>query len=367
MEEIKEKYLQFYHTEMDYTKVLKEKYHKYKNICIFGAGNLGRAMAAEFEANNIRVDFFCDNDEKKWGEKIENLICISPLELEKIKEETIVIICTRYYKEIKKELEGKRIPNIDRVYTNKFMIWKWLRENPVENVLDNIRKVMDICCDNGSKDILKRILLEWINCDSGNLDSVCTYDQYFCPDIIRLAEKEVFIDGGAYTGDTLEEFLKFSNSRFERAILYELSEKNFKNLKSYVEKLETEVRKKIVCRNAGISDKNEVIYYSERDEGTNEKIKGDTEGRIIRLDDEWDNENITYIKMDVEGSEMAALRGAEKIIKAKKPKLAICLYHKPADLWEIPLYIKSLVPEYKIYIRHHTDLLNETVCYAMVD
>ena len=70
--------------------------------------------------------------------------------------------------------------------------------------------------------------------------------------------------------------------------------------------------------------------------------------------------------MDIEGSEMAALRGAKDTITKNKPKLAICLYHKPQDIWEIPIYIKKILPECKIYIRHHTDLLNETVCYAII-
>ena len=69
--------------------------------------------------------------------------------------------------------------------------------------------------------------------------------------------------------------------------------------------------------------------------------------------------------MDIEGSELAALRGARQCILENKPKLAVCLYHKPQDMWEIPLMIKEMLPEYKIYIRHHTDLLNETVCYAV--
>lgn len=71
--------------------------------------------------------------------------------------------------------------------------------------------------------------------------------------------------------------------------------------------------------------------------------------------------------MDIEGSELKALFGAEEIIKLQKPKLAICVYHKPEHLWEIPLYIKKILPEYKLFFRHHTSLEYETVCYATIN
>lgn len=62
---------------------------------------------------------------------------------------------------------------------------------------------------------------------------------------------------------------------------------------------------------------------------------------------------------------LSALAGAETIIRMQKPKLAICIYHSPGDMLNIPLYIKKLVPEYSIYIRHYTDMMLETVCYAV--
>ena len=77
-------------------------------------------------------------------------------------------------------------------------------------------------------------------------------------------------------------------------------------------------------------------------------------------------DKITMIKMDIEGSELEALKGAKKTIQRDKPKLAICIYHKPEDMADIPLYIKELVPEYKLYIRHHSNFATETVLYAVM-
>ena len=69
--------------------------------------------------------------------------------------------------------------------------------------------------------------------------------------------------------------------------------------------------------------------------------------------------------MDIEGAEMEALKGAESIIKSQKPKLAICVYHKEQDMTEIPIFIKKLVPEYKLFMRHYSNDAGETVLYAV--
>ncbi len=71
---------------------------------------------------------------------------------------------------------------------------------------------------------------------------------------------------------------------------------------------------------------------------------GDISIEVRRLDDILGNRPVTFIKMDIEGSELAALRGAERIIRQQRPKLAICVYHKPEDMWEIPNFILNCRP-----------------------
>lgn len=93
--------------------------------------------------------------------------------------------------------------------------------------------------------------------------------------------------------------------------------------------------------------------------------KGDIEVDVIKLDDFFKtHESPTFIKMDIEGAELAALRGCAETIRKHKPKLAICVYHKPEDIFEIPEYILSLNPDYKMWLRHYTNLVNETVLYC---
>lgn len=76
-------------------------------------------------------------------------------------------------------------------------------------------------------------------------------------------------------------------------------------------------------------------------------------------------DKVTYIKMDIEGAEGAAIDGAKKIIMEDHPKLGVCIYHKEEDLWELPYKIMKEFPDYKVYIRHHSNTTIETVCYAI--
>ena len=106
-------------------------------------------------------------------------------------------------------------------------------------------------------------------------------------------------------------------------------------------------------------DGNEVLSGKIGDDDANSKIHTIDIDSVI-------NGKVTFIKMDIEGAELNALKGAEKTIIRNKPKLAICIYHKPEDMWQIPRYIDSLVPEYKFYIRHFGMRYAGTILYCSV-
>ena len=82
--------------------------------------------------------------------------------------------------------------------------------------------------------------------------------------------------------------------------------------------------------------------------------------------DEEVKEPVSYMKMDIEGSELRALHGAERQIRENHPKLAVCVYHKNEDILDIWNYLRELVPEYRFYLRHHTVVGTETVLYAVL-
>lgn len=118
--------------------------------------------------------------------------------------------------------------------------------------------------------------------------------------------------------------------------------------------------------NAGLWSKNDTLKFT-GDENSASTLadNGTINVNVVSLDEILNGQRVTFIKMDVEGAELEALKGAKESILQYRPRLAICIYHKPEDILEIPLYLQSLVPDYKFYIRHYSDYTIETVLYAI--
>lgn len=166
--------------------------------------------------------------------------------------------------------------------------------------------------------------------------------------ILRLNNKETFLDLGAYRGDTVEEFLYYAKGEYESIIALEPDRRSYKKLSAYAENLNN-----ITTVQKAVSDKDSVaLFNAAAGRQSSFSEKGD-EIETVTVDTLVSNKNITYLKMDVEGAEYEALCGAEKTLKSQKPKLNIALYHRSEDIFLLPLKIASINPEYRFYIRRH--------------
>lgn len=194
------------------------------------------------------------------------------------------------------------------------------------------------------------------------LKDIIVQPQYFQKDIFDLGKDEVFIDGGAYVGDTIQDFIKIGGGQYKAIYAWEPDTDNLKQMKKRLHQY-----KNINIVPCGLWDQKDELGFTQGENAT-AKISSEATNKIKvdSIDNVCADEQVTLIKMDIEGSEQKALRGAVSVIKRDKPKLAICIYHSPEDLYEIPFWIKSVVPEYKLYIRHHSDTGAETVVYATV-
>lgn len=187
--------------------------------------------------------------------------------------------------------------------------------------------------------------------------------QYFDKDVIRLSDKEVLIDCGGYIGDTVNEFVKATSGCYDKIYSFEMDKSNYERLVD-----NCQMYKDCVCVNKGVGQESKEIR-AKLGNGAASHLsdEGSLSVKVVALDEELGlEEKITFIKMDVEGAELDALRGAEGIIKKYHPKLAICLYHKFSDLYLIPQYIKQIVPQYKLYFRNYHNSASECVLYAIM-
>lgn len=195
----------------------------------------------------------------------------------------------------------------------------------------------------------RRVYLDIINFKiSGKIDyllnSFCDKGEIYS-DILKLGESENIIDLGAYDGDTIAEFLSATGGNYGYITALEPDEKNFKKLLKNTEELDN-----ISCLNMGAWDKKETLIFAKK-AGRNSKLSGEGTGvEVIDIDSL--EIAATFIKMDIEGSELKALCGLEKTIKIHSPKLYICAYHRNEDLFALPLKVWEYNGDYNIYFRH---------------
>lgn len=182
-------------------------------------------------------------------------------------------------------------------------------------------------------------------------------DRQYFEDFLGLERaNEVFVDIGAYDGYTSEEFIKRSPS-YRKVFLFEPEAGNMRKaeerLKSYAN---------IHYFQTGLSDRKEILRFDISGSSSKISENGSVQIPVDRLDDLVDEE-VTFIKMDIEGAEREAIEGAKSLIRRYHPKLAISVYHRKDDFWKIPEQILEIRDDYRIYLRHYTEGISETIMF----
>jgi FkbM family methyltransferase len=185
-----------------------------------------------------------------------------------------------------------------------------------------------------------------------------TLPQYFVPCMTFLSD-EIVADCGFYTGDTAEDYIKYVGDYR----LYYGFEPSDENLSKVPHNIAADPRIEII--KAGVHSYNTALRFSERADATSLAEYGGESLPVVSLDAFFQGkEPPTFIKMDIEGSEISALLGAKCLIREHKPKLAICIYHKPEDIIEIPKLIRELNPDYEMKLYCHTNIGADIVVYC---
>ena len=231
-------------------------------------------------------------------------------------------------------------------YTEMYEKAKSLKEH-----IDDYVWLYDKLNDYSSKKLLFAILNNWYCYDFKNLSDCMnkTFLHYFDLDIIPTFTNKVFVDVGAYVGDSTKDFID-TYKNYKNIYCYEMTSETMATLKNNLCKYEN-----IVYLNKAVSSSNGVGYFTDEliDASTNKLVNnGNVETEIVSLDNDI-TEKVDMIKMDIEGEEYNALVGCKNHIINDKPILLISVYHNNEDLWKLPKLINEFNSEYNFYLRNY--------------
>jgi FkbM family methyltransferase len=229
---------------------------------------------------------------------------------------------------------------------------------------DRINAVCEKFHDDESRIIYRQMIDFRCKSNIDNFPANVDRRAYFYNNFFIYEKHEVFIDCGAFIGDSIRNFkkaLKRYNGNYKQIVAFEPDPENFKNIKR---------ENKLHLFNAGVYDREVSISFEKRERGGSRISHDENDIELIQIpcliiDNIDECSEMTFLKMDIEGAEMKALIGAEKTILKRRPKLAICIYHSNEEMIDIPEYLMNLLPKYKFFIRQHIKYsVEETVLYG---
>ncbi len=334
-------------------------------VYIFGAGVVGRQTMQECQRNNIAVHGFVDNKLSGHVDSMFGLPIRSPADLNP-HVDVVIISVGKHAAAIAEQLRClsfKHIVNLSQFYYAVDSPEQPER-NYVADLSSNRTKWMALALilgDSRSRQVLDAVVCHRLSLDIAPLAAVCdgAIQQWFDPAFVIPDRDAVFVDGGAYDGDTAEAF-RLINGPSRRIHAFELDPDIAKRATARLAKYP-----EAVVHPLGLSDKRSQLFFS-RTGITDGKLAKTGECSVeVAAIDEVVTEAITFIKLDVEGYEKEAIVGAERQIRNNLPLIALAVYHKACDPWSLPLQITSLNSTYKFYMRHYTQVAFETVIYAV--
>ena len=351
-------------TDVNKKRLTIEKLQRSKlPLVIYGAGSYASYLMKFLDRYGIGIDAACVD-----AEYIDKGLFLN----ERLHVTTIEDICKKYdnfnvligFSDYRKaQMKLSNIQSIAEIFfidtTDKldFLDYQYIVDN-----LENFEFTYNLLGDQLSKDTFIAFINAKISGQPDDLYELMDEKPYFT-DILSFDLNEVFVDCGAYDGDTILEFVKRTNGDYDKIYAFEPDEKNYKALTQTI--IQNGINHVQLYQMGCWHSKVTLRFSSSANMNSHISDMGETTVEVEAIDNIVDQERVTFIKMDIQGSELTALHGAESTIKKSKPKLAICIYHKPEDMITIPQYIYSIMPDYKFFLRNHQCISKETVLYAI--
>jgi len=350
---------------------------------LFGAGSIGRLTLAGLRKAGVEPVAFADNNRELWGKSVEGVPVFSlPDAIQKF-DRTAAFVCAfwrPYGTETVDDLIAElRAAGCTVAVPFALLFWKfpevfapWYAFDVPRKVLeaaDDVRKACRIWGDDESRrEFLAQI--RWrTHLDFAGLPAPVSHETYLPDDLFEIREDEVFIDCGAFDGDTIRSFVKRRGESFGSIESFEPDPANFKLLEREVARLPERIRSKVRIHSCAIGARTGTVRFTAQGDEASCVASGNADGVVeipcVDLDHFLSGAAPTYIKMDIEGYEPEGLEGASGIIRRHAPALDVCVYHRQDHLWRVPLQMRALSDEYALFLRPHLLATWDLVCYAV--
>lgn len=318
-----------------------------KPIVLYGMGNGADKVLSRLLADNIKISGVFSSSGFKKNKHYAGFLVKDYETLKNEFGDMIILVCF-----------GNHLPEVmSYVKTLAFENELYMPDVPVagNDIFDiqfakkhslELQKVYNMLADKQSKKVFENTVMFKLTGKPEYLFEIES-DKKEVFEILKLSDTETFLDLGAYTGDTIIEFVN-SVKNYSSIIAVEPDKRNFRKLLE-----NTEEYNNMYYINSAVSDKNGVQMMAANHGKGNSTDTKMIEIKTISIDEISKNKVPTFIKMDIEGNELKAIIGGKSLIKQATPKMHIACYHTPFDLFEIPQKILNLFPEYKVYMRHH--------------
>lgn len=348
-------------------------------IVLFGAGNLGQRTLTGLRMLGIEPLCFIDNNKSLWGKDRNGIPVLSPDEGVALYGNRATFVVTIWRAGGSDRMAARvgqlRLLGCKTVVPFLPLYWKYsesllphyMHDLPhrVHAQADRVRQAFRLMADDASRrEYLAQMRFRLLG-DFASLPAPAQGDAYFREELFSLRRDEMLVDCGAFDGDTLDLFLKKTAHSFGGAVAFEPDPENYAKLVARIDSMPSKTRERVAAHQAATGETNTRVLM-DVGKGVASKIgTGGCEVDCVSLDSMLRDVPVSFIKMDIEGSELETLAGARELIRKNTPILAICAYHKQSDLWNIPLFIHDLSPDYSFHLRPHDLEGWDVVCYAI--
>ncbi|MHA6164395.1 FkbM family methyltransferase [Pseudomonas sichuanensis] len=341
---------------------------------IFGAFKVGLRLARHAQSLNLEVKGFIDNDRAKDGGSLEGLSISHPSSLS-LENAVVVVASGRHGNAISRQLS--QVPGIRLVNMHAFL---YALDGPgpglgceqfssfVEAPLrDPWRFISAFLCldDEPSRQVFDALIgmRTRLSIDCAEQAKSPWDEEYFDKAFVRPEQAARFVDAGAAAGDTLHRLEKHFGP-VEQAWLFE------PELPAYYEALKSVAdRPEVWLFNMGLDEApSRAVYQPELTYDIASELSSEVPANItsfiqgVPLDAVVPGK-VGLFKLDIEGMEASALRGARGIIERDKPVLAVCAYHRSDDYWCLMDEVRSIRGDYRVGIRLYADILEDITLY----